>query len=723
MATLVFTAVGSALGGPVGGLVGALLGQRVDSVLFAPGGRREGPRLQELAVQTSSYGTQLPALFGTVRAAGTVIWATDLRERRDRVSGGKGRPSTMRYSYSVSLAIALSSRPLLRVGRIWAEGNLLRGADGSFKVPTEFRFHSGHRDQQPDPLIASAEGPGNCPAFRDIAYAVFENLELGDFGNRIPSLTFELFERDGSVTIAEICTELSHGLIVSAIPDSVVGYAGQGDSMRTAIAPLLDACLVQSRPDGDRIELFRPADANAYAGSCVPVYRGAGQDRRQPTEYRAADRRQPAAVTLRYYDPARDYQAGVQRSGWSTSGELHDQLELPAVLDTATAASLARNRSAWRQARRDRRAIAIAIGPEPLTLGQSIERAPMRATSIEHFAGYCEIECESWPMRTAAVPLDADTGRHQPSPDARPGQSMVALVELPSLGTTAASVPILAVAAGGSGDGWRSAAIARVAADGLVDLGAIETPSAIGALMEPLPGHPDNLLDSGNIITLRIDSNAEPVAFNGTTPFSPDAPYLLVGPELVRCGVIEPLGGNVYRVSQLLRGCSGTAVASHLAGTMAVFPDLDRMLFPEIRASDVGSTVAVQAQGLGDLVPATAELVVTGLALLPFAPVHGRAARQADGSLEIGWIRRARHDPGWLDNVDMPRVETRGAFDIEITYSGSQLFAARTEDENLAIDPVTVNTWSVPIGAAVTVHVREVGDYGVSTALTFAVRM
>ena len=72
MATLILTAVGSAVGGPVGGAIGALIGRSVDARVFKTAAR-EGPRLSDLAVQTSSYGTQIPKLFGTIRVAGTVI--------------------------------------------------------------------------------------------------------------------------------------------------------------------------------------------------------------------------------------------------------------------------------------------------------------------------------------------------------------------------------------------------------------------------------------------------------------------------------------------------------------------------------------------------------------------------------------------------------------------------------------------------------------------------
>ena len=126
MATLVLSSVGTALDGPVGSAIGALIGQSVDQQLLSP--VRRGPRVGDLAVQTSSYGTQIPRIYGSMRVAGTVVWATDLVESTE-TSGAKGQPDVT-YSYSVSLAVALSSRPASRIARIWADGKLLRGAAG-----------------------------------------------------------------------------------------------------------------------------------------------------------------------------------------------------------------------------------------------------------------------------------------------------------------------------------------------------------------------------------------------------------------------------------------------------------------------------------------------------------------------------------------------------------------------------------------------------------------
>src|SRR5688572_31258169 len=98
MATLVFSTVGTILGGPIGGAIGALIGQSIDEQVLGPNSR--GPRLGDLSVQTSSYGTQIPRVYGRMRVAGSVIWSTDLVQSEE-TSGAKGQPGVT-YSYAVS---------------------------------------------------------------------------------------------------------------------------------------------------------------------------------------------------------------------------------------------------------------------------------------------------------------------------------------------------------------------------------------------------------------------------------------------------------------------------------------------------------------------------------------------------------------------------------------------------------------------------------------------
>ncbi len=232
MATLIFSALGTLVGGPLGGALGALAGRQVDAMIFG-GGNREGPRLKELAATASSYGTPLPRHFGRMRVPGSVIWATDLVEHQLTEGGGKGRPSVTTFTYTASFAVALASRPIVSVGRIWADGNLLRGAAGDLKANGAFRLHTGEGDQIADPLIEQIESAAFCPAFRGLAYAVFENLDLGDFFNRIPALTFEVIADSGPFTVQTILDDVIDEADAALPLPGIDGFSCEGPLAET----------------------------------------------------------------------------------------------------------------------------------------------------------------------------------------------------------------------------------------------------------------------------------------------------------------------------------------------------------------------------------------------------------------------------------------------------------------------------------------------------------
>ena len=54
------------------------------------------------------------------------------------------------------------------------------------------RIYAGDEKQAPDPLIVAKEGADHAPAYRGLAYFVFERLALADYGNRVPQLSFEV---------------------------------------------------------------------------------------------------------------------------------------------------------------------------------------------------------------------------------------------------------------------------------------------------------------------------------------------------------------------------------------------------------------------------------------------------------------------------------------------------------------------------------------------------
>ncbi len=195
---------GSALfgaGGAVAGrLLGAVAGSVIDRALFGGAARKhtEGPRLASLDVMGSSEGASIPRVYGRARLSGQVIWATKLEEvvstRSESAGGGKGggpRVTTTTYSYFANFAIGLCEGPVAGIGRMWVDGKQL---DLSQYV---YRLHRGDEEQIPDPLIEAKEGAGEAPAYRGLAYIVFDRLPLESFGNRLPQISVEIIRPVG----------------------------------------------------------------------------------------------------------------------------------------------------------------------------------------------------------------------------------------------------------------------------------------------------------------------------------------------------------------------------------------------------------------------------------------------------------------------------------------------------------------------------------------------
>jgi hypothetical protein len=246
MAALVLSAAGAAAGntvfGPAGAiasrLVGALAGNAIDRALFAS--RREisqeGPRLADLEVMASTEGAPIPRVYGRARLSGQVIWATNLEEVVTTTSqatgsgGGKGMgggsavtTSATTYSYFANLAVGLCEGPIGAVLRVWADGKPLDLS--GFTI----RTYTGDEMQTPDPLIVAKEG--DAPAYRGLAYIVFERLPLANFGNRIPQMSFEIVRPVGRLEqMVRAVTLIPGGTEFGYEPETVVQTLGPGQS-------------------------------------------------------------------------------------------------------------------------------------------------------------------------------------------------------------------------------------------------------------------------------------------------------------------------------------------------------------------------------------------------------------------------------------------------------------------------------------------------------------
>ena len=665
MATLVLGTVGRALLGPVGGAIGALIGNRVDhAVLGAP--RRQGPRLTELSVQTSTYGTQMPAIFGTMRVAGPVIWATDLIEARGVTGGGKGRPGVESYSYSANFAVALSGRRIGRVGRIWADGRLLRGSAGDFKVATGFRLYPGTEDQPVDPLIASVEGP-RASAFRGIAYAVFEGLALAEFGNRIPQLTFEVEGDAGPLSCEAIARHLSPEVRVGDGGTPVAGFAASGGSVRAVLAMLADMSGGQWGGEGDGIRRAVPL-AEAVPRVIHDEGMGAQGPGRRGQRAIAAEASLPASVTIAHYDPARDYQIGVQRVA-RPGGIRDERLDWAAAIDATTARTMAQDRLARAAVERVRRI--VTLGPEALAIAPgavvAIDGEPGRWRVIEAAWEAMAVRLTCTPLGHKGPMLPASPGRIARSPDRAIGTTRLIAFEAPPLDDQLLTGPRLSLVAAG-GPGWRQAGLSYSLDDGAswIALGMTAMPGLVGRLVSAVSGGGAALIDRRGVLVVAL---AGDLADADRAAIDAGANLAWLGVELLQFGRAEPLGDGHWQLSILRRGLRGTEamIGRAVPGDPIVLIDAPSVRVVDLPMTMLGRQVRFLAHGVGDGIEGVQTgATVTGQSIRPPSPVHWRCRRRADGLVTIGWTRRSCSGWRWIDRVDVPLGEESERYRLTI---------------------------------------------------------
>jgi hypothetical protein len=639
MATILLTAVGTAVGGPLGGAIGALVGRQVDQRIFGSG-KREGPRLKELTVTTSSYGAPMPRHFGRMRVAGTVIWSTELIETRNRSGGRKGQPSVTTFSYAASFAVALSSTPIASVGRIWADGSLLRGAMGDLKVGGRIRIYHGHGDDAVDPLIAAQKG-NLAPAFRDCAYVVFEDLQLADFGNRIPALTFEIFAADGSDQVS------LEQLVPAALASENValagarGFADEGGPIAGSLMAIDQVFPLICTSAGDGLKLSSPTlqETNPpVLPEQLSNRDSSGADSRHRSRANLPSR---APVAVRYYDEERDYQPGVQRAlGLRISGR-ETMVDLPATMNALGARQLA-NDNAHRARWQHERVLWRTGELDPDLMPGKTVRLPDQpgqwlVRSWEWLDRGLELVLERLAPRVGAVST-SDAGAANLPDDSEVSQTILTAIEVPSDGNSNPATTILFAAASSAGRGWRGAEIFHVQGNALIPIGTTRNRRAVtGVLAAPLAPSTGLLFEPGGTLDVELVAADLSLSETDMVGIAAGANRMMVGGEVLQFANAQPLGGGLWRLSGLLRGRGGTehhAASGHPVGAPAILLDEGLTpLDPNLVPSSSATTIA--ALGLGDSEPVLAELQNTGLSRRPLTPVHARKHIDADGSLQF----------------------------------------------------------------------------------------
>ena len=548
--------------------------------------------------------------------------------------------------------------------------------------------------------------------------AIFEELDLGEFGGRVPMLTFEVVA-DEAVAIGDMLRDVSSGLIDAGDGRPLPGYAAHGASVGDSIAALVELCGVQlAERDG---RLHSPADGPPTLIGKEEL--GCDADGRAKPSFdrdRPAESDMPASLAMTYYDPQRDYQTGQMQAFAGQQGARSERIELPAVLTGDQARALVEDALARRYRRGS--SVRFSLPPSRMTLrpGDAIHAAGeerawiVRSVTIDGLS--VGIEAEEAP---AGVPvLPADPGRSVTEPDQPIGRSELVLFEAPSSGGTLSDAPLAFVAAAASG-AWKAVPVElRLGTETMPSI-AIRRQAIVGRALSVLDGRAPMVVDERSSVRVKLVGSSAVLLNADDEALMAGANLAKLGEELIQFGRAEEIAPQTFRLSRLLRGRRGTewAAGGHQSGEpFCLIGSGIQQVEPSPGA--IGATLTAIAHGIGDAAPLPeAQRVLTGEAMRPPSPCHLKLWRES-GGIGASWIRRSHRGWDWLDGVGVPDDPFAELYRVTIEGSRGQA-VVETAMTSIACD---LGDLPAPVGEAIGLTVVTIGpravSHGIAATLT-----
>lgn len=216
--------VGAVIGGVWGGgnwQAGYLIGSAIGGVIEGPV-KIPAPGLAEAPVQTSRDGVPIPIVWGLHQVHGNILQKNPETQITRTTSSGKGGGTeTSEKRRLRTFAIGICAAPIHEVTRIWENGRLVYDIRETPTIPEAetakyaqgLRFYNGDETQLPDSELEAHWGADSTPAYRGLAYIVWVNKDLTDFGGAIPQYAFEVNGSNAnSITSKPYPIELIDGL-------------------------------------------------------------------------------------------------------------------------------------------------------------------------------------------------------------------------------------------------------------------------------------------------------------------------------------------------------------------------------------------------------------------------------------------------------------------------------------------------------------------------------
>ncbi|WP_421850407.1 phage tail protein [Novosphingobium sp.] len=430
---------------------------------------------------------------------------------------------------------------------------------------------------------------------------------------------------------------------------------------------------------------------------------------------------------VRYYDVARDYQPGLQRGvGRSEQGDL-EVIELPAALTAAEAQVLAGNAS--RRAARPADTISYRV----TEIDPAI--APGAIVTIPITSGLWRVAHWEWQqdgvllsltaspsigVATAGSAPPADAGRYNPASDLMRTPTVLSAFALPWDGTGSGTTSAVFTAASGASAGWTGAALlADLGGDGgaLTSIGSTGRNRArLGRTIGALPAASPLLVDRQSTLDVVLVGTDQVLADASLAHLLQGANRARIGSEIAQFATAEPIGGGIWRLRGWLRGRGGTewAIGTHVADEPFVLID-DALVSLDPSMIGDPATTHIVAVGLGDTAAVSVPIADPGATLRPLMPAHGTSTLEADGSVTLAWVRRARGAWLWLDGVDTPLSEETELWEVTIGDPVAPALRWQTAVPTLRVTAAQIA--GLPAGAPHYFSVRQIGQHAASMPL------
>lgn len=566
---------------------------------------------------------------------------------------------------------------------------------------TSITFYTGTTTQTPDSLMETVEGAGNVPGFRGFAYMVIEQLQLADFGNRLPSFTFQV-EQHANATVADVITSiltdagLSSGQFdVTDVEDvACSGYAISGLQTPTrSIEPLLLAYdLVAQDIDGVLTFTNRSSQQTVTIQQSDLGVQTEGQDVPGLAISDVGDFSLVRQVNVTFIDAAQEYQQGhvSARSETSATSVGASTVNIPVVLTPDEAQAISARLLANALTRRQRAtwvttpAYIHIVENDLVQVEQNGETYTIEVHHINRGA--------NWVLEMSGPVIEsqtyAQTGDVDDLPDVIDGPNTVPdvtlyVLDVPALHDTNYSQEgyYVAVHASDYNASWPGAVVYLSTNDGrtyktLDTLPSEVTAGVVNSAFGTATGYFwDRTTEI--VVTLHhgtLTSATEIAVLNG-------ANCCICGNEVLAFQTVTSLGNNKYRLSKLIRGLRDTRdhMDEHFDGERFVLLTNEAgasqpVVFMPLNFVDIGSDWDWKALAIGggDLNGATnVEEVLDAENIKPFAPTNVQGERDGSGNLTISWERVSRAIASLTDFPDPPpMVDTFEDYEVDILDSG-----------------------------------------------------